>query len=111
MDWEFVLGLGAVTIGVIGLVIYFGLKLSRAVQQHASESDFAQEVTPAGVVLTACMVAIWVLCAVARELAPGSSLGAFVSQTDGVIAVMAASIIFYAIAAVVLQKLGYPIAK
>jgi hypothetical protein len=83
MDWGFVLGLGAITLLVIGLVIHFGQKLSRAVEKHASESDFTLSVTPAGNALFACMVAFWIYCAATRVLDPGSSLGAFLGDRGG----------------------------
>jgi len=35
MEWQFLLGLGAITIVVIGLVIYFGMKLNKAVLNEA----------------------------------------------------------------------------
>jgi hypothetical protein len=111
MDWEFILGLVAITLLVVGLFIYFGQKAARYVARHAPESDLAVEITPTGTVLTALMVGCWVLCLAARALAPHSSLGAFVSNPDGMAAVFAGSIIFFSLVAVILQRLGYPVAK
>ena len=111
MDWEFILGLVAITLTVVGLFIYFGQKVSRAVAKHAPESELAVEITPTGTVLSALMVGCWVLCLAARALAPQSSLGVFVSNPDGMAAVFAACLIFFPLVAVIRQKLGYPIAK
>ena len=109
MEWKFILGLGAITLFVVGLFIYFGQKISRAVAKHAPESELAVKITPTGTVLSALMVGFWVLCLAARALAPQSSLGAFVGTPDGMAAVFAASLVFFPILAVILQKLGYPI--
>lgn len=111
MEWGFVLGLGAITLVVIGLVIYFGRKLSKAIQNRTPESDLAVNVTPTGNALAACMVGFWVVCLAARVLAPEGSLGEFLGRADGVVAVLVASIFFFAIAAAILEKLGYPIMK
>lgn len=111
MDWEYILGLGAITLLVVGLFVYFGQKVSRSVAKHAPDSELAVEITPTGTVLTALMVGCWVLCLAARALAPQSVLGAYVSNPDGMAAVFAASLIFFPLIAVILQKLGYPIAK
>ena len=56
MEWGFVLGLGAITLVVIGLIIYFGLKLDKAVQRHAPEISLPLSITPTGNALFACMV-------------------------------------------------------
>jgi hypothetical protein len=111
MEWEFVFGLGTITLVVIGLVIYFGMRVSKAVQKHAPEGDLAMRITPAGNALFACMVGFWLICLVARAFRPESSLGAFVGTADGVVAVVVASVFFAAVAAEILKKLGHPIAK
>ena len=104
-------GLVVITLAVIGLVIYCGKKLSKAVQEHAPDSDFAVSITRTGNVLYACVVGFWIVCAVARELKPESSLGAYLGRADGVLAVIVGSIFFIAIAGAILEKLGYPIVK
>ena len=38
-EWGFVLGLVAITLVVIGLVIYFGLKLNKAILRNSQKSD------------------------------------------------------------------------
>lgn len=111
MEWEFLLGLGGITLVVIGLVIYLGLKLNRAVDKHAPDINFPLNVTPSGNVLFACVVAFWVYCAAARTLRPESSFGAFLNTADGVATVLVGSIFFAAIAAAILERLGYPIAR
>ncbi|RLA41742.1 MAG: hypothetical protein DRR42_24315 [Gammaproteobacteria bacterium] len=111
MDWGFILGLGAIALVLIGLVIYLGLKLSKAVQKHAPESDFAVSITPTGNALFASMVGFWAICLIAWKLAPNSSLGAFVGTIDGAVVVLAGSFVFGGIIAVILEKSGYPISK
>ena len=111
MDWGFLLGLGAITFVVIGLVIYLGLKLNRAVDTYAPDINFSLNITRSGNVLFACVVAFWVYCAAARILRPESSFGAFLNSPDGIAAALVGSILFAAIAGAILEKLGYPIAK
>jgi hypothetical protein len=111
MEWDFVLGLGLITLVAIGLVIYFGRKLSRATQDHAPENDFAMSITPSGNAHFACLVAFWIVYLVARKFEPESSLGSFLGTIDGVVAVLSGSVFFAAIAGGILKKLGLPIAK
>lgn len=111
MEWGATLSLGAIILVVIGLVIYFGLKFSQAVRKHAPETALRQNITLTGTALWACVVGIWVICLIAGKLRPESSLGAFVGTADGVAAVIVGSIFFAGVAAVILEKLDYPIAK
>ena len=110
-ELKFFLGLGAITLVVVGLVIYFGLKLNKAVETRTPNINFPLKVTLTGTALWACVVGFWVICAVARELRPASVLSDFLRTTDGIASVFVGSIIFAVIAGVVLEKLGYPIAK
>jgi hypothetical protein len=57
------------------------------------------------------MVGFWILCLATRVLKPEISMGAFLGRADGVTAVIVASIFFGGIAAAILDKFGYPIAK
>jgi ABC-type spermidine/putrescine transport system permease subunit I len=109
-ELNFFLGLSVVTIIVIGLVIYVGQKLNNAVNKHSARINFPMHITLAGTALWACVVGFWVICAVARELKPDSLFGNFLNSTDGAVLTFAGSILFAAIAAVILEKLGYPIA-
>ena len=110
-ELKFFLGLGAITLVVIGLVVYLGLKLNRAASKYSPEINFPLHITLAGTVLWACVVGFWLFCAVARELRPESPFGSFLNTTDGVASVFAGSICLAAIAGAALQKLGHPIAK
>ena len=58
MEWGFVLGLGAITLFVIRLVIFFGRKLNKAVTRHAPESSLSLHITVAGTALWACVVSL-----------------------------------------------------
>jgi predicted transporter len=111
MEWGFVLGLATITLLVIGLVIYFGRKFSKAIQDHSPESCLAVSITPTGNALAACMVGFLIVCVAARELAPEGSLGALLGTLNGVVTVLVATIFFFAIAGTILEKLGYPIIK
>ena len=110
-ELKFFLGLSVITLMVIGLFIYFGMKLNSAVNTNAPELNFALKVTMTGTVLWGCVVGFWVACATARELRPDSSFGDFLNTTDGLASVFVGSIVFAVIAGVVLEKLGYPIAR
>ncbi len=110
-DLKFFLGLGAITLVVIGLVIYFGLKLNKAVDRHSADIDFPWHITLTGTTLWACVVGFWVVCAVARELRPESLLGDFLGTTDGVASIFVGSILFAVTAGVILNRIGYPIQK
>lgn len=101
----------AITLAVIGLFIYFGAKLSTAVQKHAPQSNYVQSITLTGTALFACVVGFWIICAIARQLSPESPLGAFLGKAEGVVAVLVLSVFFMAFAAAILEKLGYPITK
>lgn len=111
MDWKFVLGLGGLTLLAIGVVIFFGRKLNRAVLKHAPEMAMPIYVTPAGTVLWACITSVWLICLLAAILRPNSPLGAFSGSADGVGLVVVGSIAVAAVAAAILDRLGYPIAK
>jgi len=110
-EMKFLLGLGAVSLVVVGLVIYFGLKLNKTVETNSPRINIPLKVTLTGTALWACVVAFWVICAVARQLRPASVLGDFLRTTDGIASVFAGSIVVAVLAGVVLEKLGYPIAK
>ena len=111
MELGFIIGLSAITATVIGLLVYLGRKVSRAAERHASELDLPLYVTPAGTALFACIVAFWIICIGTRALRPESSLGIFLHEPEGVLAVITGSIFFAGIAAAILNQIGCPIAK
>ena len=110
-ELKFFLGLSAITIVVIGLVVYLGLKLNKAVGRHAADIDFPWHITLTGTALWAFVVGLWVICAVVRKLRPESLLGDFLSTPDGVASIIAGSIFFAVTVGVILEKLGHPIQK
>lgn len=110
MEFGFVLGLVVITLIVIGLVIYFGMKLNRAVQKEAPESKFTLHLSLTGTALMACIVTFWLICLVAGKIRPDTSFGAFVGTVDGVGTVIVGSIFFAGIAGAIAEKLGHPIA-
>lgn len=75
------------------------------------QRDLQPHITMSGTVLFACMVAFWIFCAASRALRPDSTIGAFLSDADGVLAVIVASVLFGGIAGAILEKLGYPIVE
>ena len=107
-ELKFFLGLSAVTIVVIGLVIYAGLKLNKAVNKHSTEISFPMHITLAGTALWACVVGFWVICAVARELRQESRLGEFLNTTDGVVSAFVGSFLVAVIVGAIFERLGYP---
>jgi len=111
MDWRFVIGLGFIALVLIGLLVFFGRRLSKHVQKQAPESDLAVSITPTGNVLFGGMVGFWGACLIAWKLAPSSSLGAFVSTIDGAAMALGGSVLVFAVAMVVLEKLGHPSIK
>ena len=110
MEWQFLLGLGAITIVVIGLVVYVGMKLNKAVLKETLEIVLPINLTLTGTALMACIVGFWIICLVAGKFRPDSSFGAFVATADGVGIVIVGSVFFAGVAGAVLEKLGYPIA-
>ena len=111
MDWGFVFGLGVIAIVLISLIVSFGKKFSKLIQEQAPESDFAVSITPTGNVLFGGMVGFWGACLSAWKLAPQSALGTFVSTIDGAVTAIGGSVVVFAIAMVVLEKLGHPSIK
>lgn len=111
MEWQFILGLSAITMALIGLFVFIGIRISRAVKKDAPDSSFAQKITMTGTVLFALLISFWVACLAARALKPASALGAYVSSTDGLAGAFIGSFVVVVAAAAVLEKLGYPISK
>jgi hypothetical protein len=110
-ELKFFGGLASITIFVIALLVYFGRKLSKAVERNAEFIDLPLYVTRSGTTFFACVVAFWVCCVAVRMLTPCSDLGEYLGTIDGIAAVIFGSIMFVAIAWVVSGKLGYPFAK
>ena len=54
-ELKFFAGLTAITLTVIGLFIYFGLKLNKAVGKHAPEINFPLNITWSGNILFAAI--------------------------------------------------------
>lgn len=110
-DLRFFAGLAAITIFVIGLLVYSGQKISRAAERNAAHIDLPLYVTRTGTVFFVCTAAFWVYCVGARVLAPQSSFGEYLGTFDGAASVVLGSCIFVGIAWVISGKLGYPFAK
>lgn len=108
---KFFAGLGAVTIFVIGLLVYVGQKISRAAERNANYIDLPLYVSRTGTVIFACVVAFWVCCAATRVLSPQSPFGTYLGTFDGIASVVLSSCIFVGVAWVISEKLGYPFAK
>jgi hypothetical protein len=111
MELKAILSLALVTLPVIGLVIYFGSKANKRVQTQAPESRLAQRLSLTGTALMACVLGFWLIALVAGKLRPDTPFGAFVGTTDGIATVLIGSFFFAIVAAVFLERLGYPIRK
>lgn len=110
-ELKFFAGLGAITIFVIGLLVFIGRKLSKAAERNAAYIDLPLYVSRTGAVFFACVVAFWVFCVAARVLTPQSTFGNFLGSFDGVASVILGSCVIVGIASVIAQKLGYPFAR
>ena len=112
MEIGAVLSLGAVTLFLIGLVVFFLKRIQKTAQKDAPESIFVKpRLTLAGATLMACLLGFFLICLVARETRPTSSLGNFVGTIDGVIIVVVAAIVVLKIISEILKSLGYPFVK
>jgi len=111
VDWEFYVGLSALTLVVIGLFIYLGKKLDRAVRRKSPDTNLPLEVTTSGTIVFAFMVAMWTACLVVQASHPDSTIGSFLRTFDGVGAIAIGSVLYCGVAGAVLDKLGYPLAK
>lgn len=110
-ELKFFGGLLGITVIVIGLLVYFGRKLSNAAERNAEYFDLPLYVTRTGITFFACVVAFWTYCLVVRMLTPHSALGKYLVTFDGLAAVVLGSIMFVVIAWLVADKLGYPFAR
>lgn len=110
-DLKFFAGLTAITLLVITLLVYLGLKLNKAVGKNAADSSFSFNITLSGNALYACVVAFWIYCVAVRALRPESLFGAFLQTPDGIAAAIVGSIFFAAVTGAILGKAGYPIAR
>ena len=111
MEWKAILSLALVTLPVIGLAIYLGWKTNKRVQKQAPESRLALHLSLTGTALMAFVVGFWLVSLVAGKLRPDTPFGAFVGTTDGIATVLVGSFFFAIVAAVFLERLGYPIRK
>jgi len=110
-DLKFFAGLTAITGIAIGLLVYFGQKISRAAERNAAYVDLPLYVTRTGTVFFVCIAAFWAYCVGARVLAPQSSFGEYLGTFDGAVSVVLGSCMFVGFAWVISGKLGYPFAK
>ena len=110
-ELKFFAGLGAVTIFVIGLLVYFGRKISSAAERNAENINLPFYVSRTGTVFFASVVAFWVYCVATRVLTPQSIFGKYLGTFDGVASVVLGSCVFAGVGWVISKKLGYPFAK
>jgi hypothetical protein len=110
-DLKFLAGLSAITLAVITLLVYPGLKLNKAVGKHASDINVPLNITVTGTALLACLVASWIYCAAVRVLRPESPLGALLGTPGGIATTVVGSILLFVIASAILERFGYPIAR
>jgi len=111
VELGYLLGLGLITIAVIAAVIVIGRMISKRVRTETPQSELNVQITLTGTVLFAVVVGFWIICMAARTFAPERPFGAFVSRTDGLLAVLVTSIFAAGVAVAILEWLGYPITK
>lgn len=110
MELASFLSLAMVTLIVIGVIVFLGLKINQAVLQHAPGSDYSLHITFAGTVVGAGMVAFWIICVIAAKLRSESPFGSFVGSPEGMATVFFGSIFVAVVAGIILEKCGYPLA-
>jgi hypothetical protein len=106
-DLKFFAGLSVITLVVISLLVYLGLKLNKAVGKHAADIRLPLNITLTGTALYACLVAFWIYCAAVLVLSPESQFGGFLN-TEGVAITIVGSISVVVIANAILERFGYP---
>ena len=111
MELALLVVLGLALIAVIGVLVYFGMKLSRAVEKNKPESDMAARVTPTGLALYGCMTAVLVLFLAAVTLEPDGRLGSFLRSAGGLVVALVGTVVFFSVAAKIFENIGYPILK
>lgn len=110
-EMAFFFGLAAVTALVIGFIVYFGLKISRAAEQQSENIGMPLYVTPVGTVVFALLVGSWACFLMIANFAPSSTFGSFLSSADGLVAALSGSMIVFVAVGVILDKFGYPIMR
>jgi hypothetical protein len=98
-------------IAVISALYYFGMRLARAIERKAPESEVAAKVTPTGLALCGCVTALLVLFLTAAKLKPDGPLGSFVRSSEGLMAALVGTVAFFSGAAWFFERIGYPIVR
>jgi hypothetical protein len=97
---------------VFPVVLFFGLRsLERRWIKPRSSSPMRSVVTPAGYLLHGSQVVFLLGCAVNYELEPTGPLGASLHTVPGLVLVLLGSTGGFALAAVILARLGYPTSR
>ena len=110
MNLGAVLMLGSVAIAVIAALLYFGMRLARAIEKKAPPEAGAK-ITPTGVALAGCFTAVLVIFAAAATLEPEGPLGSFLRRPEGLVAALVAAVVFFSLVAWLFERSGYPISR
>ena len=110
MNWGAVLMLGGVAVVVIAPLFYLGMRLARAIEKKAPLAA-GGKITPTGLALAGCMTAVLVVFAAAATLEPEGPLGSFLRRPEGLVAALAAAVVFFSVVAWLFERIGYPIAR
>jgi hypothetical protein len=102
--------LGGTVVLLIGAMFYFGMTLARTIEKKAP-GEMSAKVTLTGLVLYGCMTAVLVLFLAAATLEPDGPLGSFLRRPEGLVAALAATVVFFSVAAWLFEKVGYPISR
>lgn len=109
MEWKILASLGSIALLVIGLIVFVGFRFSKRHQKKHPDSELVVRFTLTGNILTGALVVFWGACVIAFKLAPHSTLGTMVHSTGGAVSAFLLSWLGFVVAAVLLEKMGFPI--
>lgn len=94
-----------------GAMVFLGIFISHLLKKLAPEHRALSSVSPTGIALCACFTSVMVVGVAARELAPESVLGSFLSTERGILTALGFAWFAFTIAATVFHRIGKPIFK
>ena len=99
-------------VALAGAAVTFATaRASRSLAKRTPNSVLLVSITPTGIALSLCFVAVLVMGVAGRQLAPDSNLGSFLATWQGVIIGLGLAWLAFTIAATALHVLGQPIVR